>query len=101
MDRSSPGPTLREAGWAFPADGAAAIGGALMRFLESLPTRPRLLGLGEPMHGVEAFPQLRNKAFQHLVAHDGYRSIAIETDCLAALTVDAFVADGKGELDEV
>ncbi|TMD83671.1 MAG: erythromycin esterase family protein [Chloroflexi bacterium] len=53
------------------------------------------------MHGVEAFPQLRNQAFQHLVEHDGYRSIAIETDCLAALTVDAFVADGEGELDEV
>jgi erythromycin esterase-like protein len=53
------------------------------------------------MHGVEAFPQLRNQAFQHLVEHDGYRSIAIETDCLAALTVDAFVAEGKGELGEV
>ena len=53
------------------------------------------------MHGVEAFPQLRNQAFQHLVEHDGYRSIAIETDSLAALTVDAFVADGEGELDEV
>src|SRR3989440_4063827 len=53
------------------------------------------------MHGVEAFPQLRNQAFQHLVEHDGYRSIAIETDCLAALTVDAFAADGKGELGEV
>ncbi len=53
------------------------------------------------MHGVEAFPQLRNQAFQHLVEQDGYRSIAIETDCLAALTVDAFVADGNGELDAV
>jgi len=53
------------------------------------------------MHGAEAFPQLRNQAFAHLVEHDGYRSIAIETDCLAALTVDAFVVDGKGELDAV
>jgi len=87
-------------GWPFPADGVG-IGGALERFLASLPTRPRLLGLGEPMHGVEAFPQLRNQAFQHLVEHDGYRSIAIETDCLAALTIDAFVADGTGELGEV
>ena len=53
------------------------------------------------MHGVEAFPLLRNRAFQHLVEHDGYRSIAIETDCLAALRVDAFVAEGKGPLEEV
>ena len=95
------GASLAEAGWAFAGDGGAGIGGALERFLQSLPLRPRLLGLGEPMHGVEAFPQLRNQAFQHLVEHDGYRSIAIETDCLAALTVDAFVADGEGELAEV
>ena len=53
------------------------------------------------MHGVEAFPRLRNQAFQHLVERDGYRSIAIETDCLAALKVDAFVTDGEGPLDEV
>ena len=94
-------PSLREAGWAFAADGGAGIGGALERFLASLPTRPRLFGLGEPMHGVEAFPRLRNQAFEYLVEHDGYRSIAIETDCLAALTIDAFVADGTGELGEV
>ena len=53
------------------------------------------------MHGVVAFPRLRNEAFQHLVEHDGYRSIAIETDCLAALMVDAFVADGQEKLNEV
>ena len=54
------------------------------------------------MHGVEAFPRLRNQASQHLVEHDRYRSIAIETDCLAAVTVDAFVAGEKpGYLDEV
>jgi erythromycin esterase-like protein len=53
------------------------------------------------MHGVEAFPRLRNQAFEHLVERDGYRSIAMETDCLAALTVDAFVADGRGQPDEV
>jgi erythromycin esterase-like protein len=57
--------------------------------------------MGEPMHGVEAFPRLRNQAFQHLVEREGYRSIAIETDCLAALKIDAYVADGKGQLDEV
>ncbi len=93
-------PSLPEAGWAFSGEGAG-IGGALVHFLGSLATRPRLLGLGEPMHGVEAFPRLRNQAFQHLVESDGYRSIAIETDCLAALKVDAFVADGEGQLDEV
>ncbi|MFF2043410.1 erythromycin esterase family protein [Kitasatospora sp. NPDC058170] len=59
-----------------------------------------LLGLGEPTHGVEAFPELRNELFRHLVEHEGYRSIALETDCLSALVADAYVADGTGTLDD-
>ncbi|MEU4230985.1 erythromycin esterase family protein [Nonomuraea sp. NPDC026600] len=59
----------------------------------------RLLGLGEPTHGVEAFLELRNELFRHLVEHEGYRSIAMESDCLAALAADAYVTDGSGTLD--
>ncbi|MEU8613173.1 erythromycin esterase family protein [Actinoplanes sp. NPDC048791] len=59
----------------------------------------RLLGLGEPTHGVEAFPELRNELFRHLVTHEGYRSITIESDCLAGLAADAYVTDGTGSLD--
>ncbi|WFB05826.1 erythromycin esterase family protein [Streptomyces sp. LX-29] len=72
-------------------------GGALTALLS--PTT-RLLGLGEPTHGVEAFPELRNELFRHLVAHEGYRSIVMESDCLAALTADAYVVDGIGTLDD-
>ncbi|MEV4627116.1 erythromycin esterase family protein [Micromonospora sp. NPDC049523] len=60
----------------------------------------RLLGLGEPTHGVEAFLELRNELFRHLVEHEGYRSITIESDCLAALVADAYVGDGTGTLDD-
>ncbi len=88
-------------GWCFGADGADDLGAALGNFLGSLGARPRLLGFGEPMHGEEEFPRLRNRAFRHLVEREGYRSIAIESDCLAALTVDAYVAGGEGSLDEV
>lgn len=83
--------------WAFTDD----IGDALAPFLRSRSTAPRLLGLGEPMHGVEEFLRLRNAAFRHLVEHAGCRSVAIESDCLAALDVDAFVTDGTGRLDDV
>jgi erythromycin esterase-like protein len=65
-----------------------------------LPSATRLLGLGEPTHGVEAFPELRNELFRHLVEHEGYRSISIESDCLAALAADAYVTDGIGILDD-
>jgi erythromycin esterase-like protein len=86
-------------GWCFGVDGADDLGTALGNFLRSLGARPRLLGLGEPMHGVEEFPRLRNQFFRHLVEREGYRSVAIESDCLAALTVDAYVAGGEGPLD--
>ncbi|MFC6014639.1 erythromycin esterase family protein [Plantactinospora solaniradicis] len=98
-------PSIHDAGWALAADnrdgGDGGLGTAPTEFLRSLATRPRLLGLGEPTHGEEAFPELRNQLFRHLVQHEGYRSIAIESDCLAGLLVDGFVADGVGSLDGV
>ncbi|MFI6180263.1 erythromycin esterase family protein [Nonomuraea sp. NPDC051191] len=72
-------------------------GGALTALL---PPGVRVLGLGEPTHGVEAFLELRNELFRHLVEHEGYRSIAIESDCLAGLAADAYVTGGAGTLDE-
>jgi erythromycin esterase-like protein len=72
-------------------------GGALTTLLS--PTT-RLLGLGEPTHGVAAFLELRNDLFRHLVEHEGYRSIALESDCLSGLIADAYVADGTGTLDD-
>ncbi|MFJ5926764.1 erythromycin esterase family protein [Kitasatospora sp. NPDC092948] len=61
-----------------------------------LPPGIRVLALGEPTHGVEAFLDIRNELFRHLVTEHGYRSIAVESDCLAALDVDAYVGAGAG-----
>ena len=94
-------PSLHDAGWCFAADGSHDLGAALTHFLVALEAKPQLLGLGEPMHGEEEFPRLRNQVFQQLVEREGYRSIAIESDCMSALMVDAFVAEGEGSLDEV
>ncbi|MFG3437451.1 erythromycin esterase family protein [Nonomuraea sp. NPDC047897] len=79
-------------------DAARPFTGAALTALLSPATR--LLGLGEPTHGVEAFPELRNELFRHLVEHAGYRSITVESDCLSALAADAYVTDGTGTLDE-
>ncbi|MEV4463746.1 erythromycin esterase family protein [Micromonospora echinofusca] len=65
-----------------------------------LPTRPRLLALGEPTHGEHVLLDLRNELFRHLVEREGYRTIAIESDCLTGLVVDDFVTSGAGSLDE-
>jgi erythromycin esterase-like protein len=84
--------SLWDAGW----PGADVRG-----LLDSLPARPRLLGLGEPTHAIEDFSRARNELFRQLVAGEGYRSIAIESDCLAALVVDEYVAGGPAALEEV
>ncbi|MFF9769035.1 erythromycin esterase family protein [Streptomyces sp. NPDC014636] len=59
-----------------------------------------VLALGEPTHREPAFGWVRNELFARL-AHLGFRSIALETDRVAALRVDDFVKGGDGDLDEV
>ena len=66
-----------------------------------LPARPRLLALGEPTHGEDVLLDLRNDLFRQLVEQEGYRTIAIESDCMMGLVVDDYVTSGTGTLDEV
>jgi erythromycin esterase-like protein len=79
-----------------PLDGAG-----VSAFLRSLPATPALLGLGEARHFVAELGELRNEIFRHLVEHEGYRSFAIESDCLRGLVVDDHVTTGTGTLDDV
>ncbi|WP_329080690.1 erythromycin esterase family protein [Streptosporangium sp. NBC_01469] len=79
-----------------PLDGAG-----VSAFLRSLPARPLLLGLGEARHFVGELGEVRNEIFRHLVEHEGYRSFAIESDCLMGLVVDDYVTTGTGTLDDV
>ncbi|MBG0816479.1 erythromycin esterase family protein [Planomonospora sp. ID82291] len=79
-----------------PFDGAG-----VSAFLRSLPAEPLLLGLGEARHFVEEFGELRNELFRYLVEHEGYRSFAIESDCLRGLVVDDHITTGAGALDDV
>lgn len=58
-----------------------------------------LLGLGEPKHGDPDFGRARNAAIAEL-ADRGFRSIAVETDRVAALVVDDYVQHGTGTLDK-
>ncbi|WP_149180406.1 erythromycin esterase family protein [Streptomyces sp. TRM49041] len=71
---------------------------AVMRLF---PARPQLLALGEPTHGEETLLELRNELFRQLVEQEGYRTIAIESDCMMGLVVDDYVTSGTGTLDEV
>ncbi|MGW8066437.1 erythromycin esterase family protein [Streptomyces ziwulingensis] len=65
------------------------------------PARPRVLALGQPTHGEDTLLGLRNDLFRQLVEEEGYRTVAIESDCLRGQAVDAYVTSGTGTLDEV
>ncbi|MFF9489107.1 erythromycin esterase family protein [Streptomyces sp. NPDC014676] len=79
--------------FAHPVDAAAVM--------KLLPSRPRLLALGEPTHGEDALLGLRNELFRQLVEEEGYRTIVLESDCVRGLAVDAYVTTGTGTLDDV
>ncbi|MBE1465737.1 erythromycin esterase family protein [Kibdelosporangium phytohabitans] len=87
---------IEEAGMALAED----VGPAINAFLETRPTSPRVLAMGEPTHWLEALPRLRNRVFQHLVEHHGYRALAIESCCMKGLVANAYVVDGAGTVDE-
>ncbi len=65
-----------------------------------VPSSCELLALGEPAHREPGFALLRNELFVRLVEH-GFRSIALESDRVAALAVNDYVRGGPGTLDEV
>ncbi|MFF0311901.1 erythromycin esterase family protein [Streptosporangium sp. NPDC004379] len=83
-------------------DTARSLDGAgVSAFLRSLPAEPLLLGLGEARHFVGELGEVRNEIFRHLAENEGYRSFAIESDCLMGLAVDDYVTTGAGTLDDV
>ncbi len=65
-----------------------------------LATGHDLLALGEPTHQEPRFGRVRNELLAALVRL-GFRSIALETDRVAALAVNDHVHTGLGSLDEV
>ncbi|WP_433199779.1 erythromycin esterase family protein [Nocardia sp. CA-107356] len=81
-------------------DDPASLGRALDELLAARTEPPTLLALGEPTHGIEAFPLLRNELLGHLVER-GYRSIVLETDFFAASVVDDYVGGGTADVDTV
>jgi erythromycin esterase-like protein len=81
-------------------DDPASLGRALDELLAARTEPPALLALGEPTHGIEAFPLLRNELLGHLVER-GYRSIVLEIDVFAASVVDDYVNGATTDVDTV
>ena len=83
------------------SDDHPALADALAAQIAALPHRPRLLGLGEPMHGEDEFGRLRNAVFAALVDRAGFTSIAIESSAWHGRIVDSYVRGGDGVEDDI
>ncbi|MFI9010930.1 erythromycin esterase family protein [Actinosynnema sp. NPDC053489] len=81
-------------------DDQAALGRAADDLPAARAEPPAVLALGEPTHGIAAFPLLRNDLLRHLVTR-GYRSVVLETDFFAASVVDGYARGGEGAVEEV
>jgi len=78
-----------------------SLGKAIDRIL-SHSTNLALLAFGEPLHGDENFLHLRNHIFQHLVEHQGYTAIAIESGFPQSHLVNDFVQHrNSASIDDV
>lgn len=69
--------------------------------IETLDDSVHLLGLGEPLHGGEAFLILRNRLFQHLVEAHGYTAIAVESSFPKSRIVNEYVLGHRSDTRDV
>ena len=76
----------------FALDVPGQLEGVLDEIIGSLDERVELLGFGEALHGGEEILMVRNRIFQRLVTHHGYRAIAIESSFPKAQLVDDYIA---------
>lgn len=81
-------------------DDRESLGPALDELVAARTEPPTMLALGEPTHGMRAFPLLRNDFLAHLVER-GYRSIILETDIFAAALVNDYVNGETAEIELV
>ncbi|MFJ4655819.1 erythromycin esterase family protein [Nocardia sp. NPDC088792] len=81
-------------------DDSASLGRVFDELLAARNEPPALFALGEPTHGIVAFPLLRNELLAHL-AERGYRSIVLEIDFFAAAMVDDYVRGATADIDTV
>src|SRR3954454_984929 len=85
----------------FSLESTASLDAEVDRIVGALGNRVELLGLGEPLHGEEAFLVLRNRVFQRLVEAHGFTAIAIESSFPRSHVVNEYVNGSDAIYDAV
>jgi erythromycin esterase-like protein len=68
--------------------------------LDGLLAGREVVALGETVHGINTFAELRSRAIRFLVEKRGYRAISFEGPWLAAERTRAYIEHGQGTLDD-
>lgn len=71
-----------------------------LRPLKKVLQNVRVVGLGEATHGTHEFFQLKHRMVEFLVREMGFNVFAIEASYPAALKINEYVLNGKGDRDK-
>jgi erythromycin esterase len=61
----------------------------------------RIVGLGEETHGTHEFFQLKRRLIEYLVKEAGFTVVGMELSYAAALDINEYVLNGKGDRDKL
>jgi erythromycin esterase len=69
-----------------------------LRALAALTRGASIVGVGEATHGSKELFTVRERLFRHLVAEEGFTTLALEATWSAGVRLDAYVRVGEGDL---
>ena len=72
-----------------------------LRPLERMIGDAKIVGLSEGPHAAAEPLTFRNRLFKHLVEHQGFNAIALESGIVESRVLNDYVTQGKGEIDAV
>lgn len=82
---------------ATPLPDCPSTGTSDWKGVDAIVGKARLVALGEPAHGAHEPLALRNCLFRHLVEHDGFTAIALESGLSESRRLHDYVAGGPGD----
>jgi erythromycin esterase len=69
--------------------------------IEAMIGKATIVGVSEGQHGAAEPLIFRNRLFKHLVEHQGFGAIALESGIVEGRVLNDYVGQGKGEFDAV
>ena len=79
---------------------AYSLGNSDFKPIENMAAKTRVVALGEPEHGTNEAPDLRNRMFRYLVENSGFTAIVLEADFAKARIAADYINGGPGSIEQ-